>query len=112
MIIAPLQLKIKNFSFGELHMFASNNRAVPIHSDDKELFRKCGEIWNKITELTGKNNAPDFVETTLDDGDEFIKVDVQKNTTSVRDNHKNRLIIVLHSVFNDFPQTSLVQYRC
>ena len=112
MIIAPLQLKINNFSFSELHMLSSNNTAVPIYSDDKKLFRKCREIQNKITELTGINNAPDFVETTLDDRDEFIKVDVQKNTTSVRDNHKNRLINVLHSVFNDFPQTSLVQYRC
>ena len=53
---------------------------MPIHSDDKELFRKCREIWNKITELIGVNNAIDFVENTLDDGDEFIMVDVQKNT--------------------------------
>ena len=37
-----------------------------IHSDDKELFRKCREIWNKITELTGINNE-DCVETALDD---------------------------------------------
>ena len=57
------------------------------------------------------NNAPDFVETTLDDGDEFIMVYVEKNTISVRDNDKNRLVIVLHSVFNNYPQTSLVQYR-
>ena len=59
-------------------MFTSNNTAVPIHSDDKELFRKCIEIWNKITELIGINNVPDFVETTLDDVDEFIVVDVEK----------------------------------
>ena len=81
---------------------------VPIYSDDKELSRKCREIWNKITELIGMNNAPDFVETTLDDGDEFIMVYVEKNTISVRDNDKNRLVIVLHSVFNDYAQTSLV----
>ena len=84
---------------------------VPIYSDDKELSRKCRETWNKITELIGMNNAPDFVETTLDDGDEFIMVYVEKNTISVRDNDKNRLVIVLHSVFNNYPQTSLVQYR-
>ena len=30
---------------------------MPIHSDDKELFRKCREIWNKITQLIGTNNA-------------------------------------------------------
>ena len=89
-------------------MFRSNNTVVPIYSDDKELSRKCREIWNKITELIGMNNAPDFVETTLDDGDEFIMVYVEKNTISVRDNDKNRLVIVLHAVFNDYPQTSLV----
>ena len=59
-------------------MFTSNSTQVSIHSDDKELFRKCREIWNKITELIGINNAPDFVETTLDDGDEFIMKDVEK----------------------------------
>ena len=76
--IVPLQLKIKNFSFGDLHMFTNNITLVPIYSNDKELFRKCREIWNKITELIGINNAPDFVETTLDDGDEFIMKDVEK----------------------------------
>ena len=43
MIIVPLQLKIKNF-FDELHTYTNNNRVMPIHSDDKELFRECGEI--------------------------------------------------------------------
>ena len=84
---------------------------MPIHSDDEELFRKCREIWNKITDLTDINNAPDFVETTLDHGDEFIMVDVEKDTNSVRDKYRNNLVIVLHSVFNDCPQTSVVQYR-
>ena len=95
MAIVPLQLKIKNF-FGELHTYTNNNRVMPIHSDDKELFRKCREIWNKITELIGVNNAIDFVENTLDDGDEFIMVHVQKNTSSVRGNYRNKLLIVLH----------------
>ena len=45
---------------------------MPIHSDDKELFRKCREIWNKITDLIGINNPDNFVETTLGNGDEFI----------------------------------------
>ena len=93
--IVPLQLKIKNFSFGDLHMFTNNITLVPIYSNDKELFRKCREIWNKITELIGINNAPDFVETTSDDGDEFIMVDVEKNTTAVRDNHKNGLVFYI-----------------
>ena len=76
MKIVPLQLKIKNF-FSELHTFINNDRIMFIYSDDKELFRKCRKIWNKITELIGINNAQDFVETTLDDGDEFIMVDVK-----------------------------------
>ena len=62
--IVPLQLKIKNFSFGELHMFTNNITLVPIYSNDKEFFRKCREIWNKITELIGIDNPTDFVETT------------------------------------------------
>ena len=86
---------MKNF-FGELHTYTNNNRVTPIHSDDKEFFRKCREIWNKITELIGVNNAIDFVENTLDDGDEFIMVHVQKNTSSVRGNYRNKLLIVLH----------------
>ena len=77
--IVPLQLKIKNFSFGELHIFTKNITLVPIYSNDKELFRKCREIWNKITELIGINNPTYFVETTLDDDeDEFIMVEVEK----------------------------------
>ena len=78
--IVPLQLKIKNFSFGELHIFTNNITLVPIYSNDKELFRKCREIWNKITELIGINDIPDSVETTLDDDDddEFILVDYTK----------------------------------
>ena len=85
---------------------------MPIHSDDKELFRKCREIWNKINELIGINDPIDFVETNLDnDEDEFIMVDLEKDTSVVRDKYRNKLVIVLHSVFNDYPQTSLVQYR-
>ena len=115
MTIVPLQLKIKNF-FGELHTYTNNNRAMPIHSDDKELFRKCREIWNKITELIGINNPRDFVETDLDyDDDEFIMVDVHENTSFVlEDNYRyghNKVVIVLHSVINDCIKTSLVQHR-
>ena len=96
---------------GELHIFTNSNRVIPIHSDDKELFRKCREIWNKITELIGINNAIDFVEITLNDSDEFILVDVHNNTNPVRNNYRNQLVIVLDSVIYDFPQTSLVQHR-
>ena len=108
--IVPLQLKI-NIFFSELHTFINNDRIMFIYSDDKELFRKCREIWNKITELIGINNAIDFVEVTLNDSDEFILVDVHNNTNSVRNNYRNQLVIVLDSVIYDFPQTSLVQHR-
>ena len=101
----PLQLKINNFYFGELHMFTNNITVMPIHSDDKELFRKCREILNKITELIGINNSEDFVETTLDNGDEFIMLEVEKNTSTVRDKYRNDLVFVLHSVFDNYPQT-------
>ena len=110
MTIVPLKLKIRKF-FGELHTYTNNNRVMPIHSDDKELFRKCREIWNKIAELIGINNAQDFVETTLDDGDKFIMVDVHKNTRFVRGNYRNKLVIVLYSVIDDYLQESLVQHR-
>ena len=103
--IVPLQLKINNFYFGELHMFTNNITVMPIHSDDKELFRKCREILNKITELIGINNSEDFVETTLDNGDEFIMLEVEKNTSTVRDKYRNDLVFVLHSVFDNYPHT-------
>ena len=89
--IAPLQLKTKKIFFGQLHTFTNGDRVMLIHSDDKEFFRKCREIWNKITELIGINNAQDFVETTLNDGDKFLVVDVHKNTSFVRVNYRNKL---------------------
>ena len=58
-------------------MVTSNITLIPIHSNDRELFRKCREIWNKINELLGIDDPTDFVRTTLYD-DEFIMLDVQK----------------------------------
>ena len=110
MNVVPLQLKIKNF-YREILTYADNNRVMYIHNGDKELFKKCREIWNKITELIDINNAPDFVETILDDGDEFFMVDVHKNTSFIEGNYRNKLIMFLHFVFNDCLQTSLVQGR-
>ena len=110
MEIVPLQLKLKDFFWGELQTFTNYDRVIPIYSDDKKRFKKCREIQNTITKLIGRNNVSNFVETTNND-DEFIMVDVHKNTSSVRDNDSNKLIIVLHSVSNGYPQTSLVQNR-
>ena len=112
MAIAPLKLKIKNL-YNELYRFTDNNRVIFIYNDDKEFFRKCREIWNKITELIGINDPRDFVETDLDyDDDEFITADICKNTTFiVEGNYRNKLVIVLYSVFNGYLQKSLVQHK-
>ena len=86
---------------------------MSIFSDDKELFEKCREIWNRINKLIGINNAPHFVRTTLNDGDEFIMADVHENTSFVEGSPKDikELVIVLDSIIYDYPRTSLVQYR-
>ena len=112
-MIVPLQLKIKNF-YNELNTFANNNRAMFIYNDDKEFFRKCIEIWDKIIELIGINKHIYFLKA--DDDDElFIMADVHKNTSFViEDNYRyghNKVVIVLHSVINDCLKTSLVQHR-
>ena len=96
---APLQLKIKNFS-GKIEILTNDNKVMFIHSDDKELFEKCREIWYSITELIGINNAPNFVKTTSND-DEFIIADVHESTSFVEGNYENKLVLVLYSVFND-----------
>ena len=111
MMIVPLQLKINN-SYNEINTLANNNRVMFIYNDDKEFFRKCREIWNKITELIGINNTPDFVKNTIDDdANEFIMVDVHKNTSFVGGNYRNKLIIVLDSVINSYLKASLVQVK-
>ena len=83
---------------------------MSIQSDDKELFRKIREMWNKIIELIGINHAKDFVKNTIDvDADEFIMVDVHKNTSFARGNYRNDLIIiVIHSVIDYYLKTSSV----
>ena len=85
---------------------------MSIKSDDKELFRKIREIWNKIIELIGINNAKDFVKNTIDDdADDFVMVDVHKNTSFVEGNYRDKLAIVLHSVINYYLKTSLIQVK-
>ena len=84
MKVAPLKLKVKNF-FDEIKKFTNNDRVMFIYNDDKDFFYKCREIWNKITELIGINNALDFVRTNFYD-DEFIIADVHKNTSFVEGN--------------------------
>ena len=113
MMIVPLQLKINN-SYNEINTFENNNRVMLIYNDDKEFFRKCIEIWDKIIELIGINNHIYFLKA--DDDDElFIMADVHKNTSFViEDNYRyghNKVVIVLHSIINDGIKTSLVQHK-
>ena len=113
MMIVPLQLKINN-SYNEINAFKNNNKVMHIYDDDKEFFRKCIEIWDKIIELMSINNHIYFLKA--DDDDElFIMADVHKNTSFViEDNYRyghNKVVIVLHSVINDCIKTSLVQHR-
>ena len=112
-MIVPLQLKINNF-YNEINTLENDNRVIFIYIDDKEFFRRCIEIRDKIIELIGINNPIDFVE--VDDDDElFIMADVHKNTSFVfEDNYRyghNIVVIVLRSVINDCIKTSLVQHR-
>ena len=58
--VVPLQLKINNY-YCNMHKFKNNITLMSIISDDKEIFIKIREIWNKIIELIGINNAKDFV---------------------------------------------------
>ena len=73
----------------------------------KNFFKKCREIWNKITKVIGINNAKDFVENTKDDdADEFIMVDVHKKASFAESNYKEKLVIVLYSIVDSYLKTS------
>ena len=91
-------------------MFISGITIIPVHSDN-EFFRIYKEIYDKIIELMGINGPRDFVEID-DDEDEFIMLQVEKNTSAIRDKYRNDLVFVYTSVVNNFLQTSLGQYRC
>ena len=108
MKVVLLQLKINNF-YGKFHELGINTRLMSIESDDKEVFKKCREICNKITESIVINNATDFVRNKMDDDDESIMVDVSRSTFSIEGYFRGDLVIVLHSVIDDCLEISLVQ---
>ena len=105
--IAPLQLKIENYSLGELD-FNFYISVVTVEINDKELFIKCREIQDKIAELMGIHNPNDFF--VIDDYDQFIVLDIEKNTSAIRDKYRNDLVFVIAGVINNSLQASLVQY--
>ena len=77
-----------------------------IENSDGGFFRTIREMWNRITELIGINNAPDFVQNNLYD-EEYITL---KNTNFVKSNCcKDELIIVLHSAVKSNLKTSLIE---
>ena len=84
------------------------------YNDDKYFFRKCVEIWDKISELMYINNHIYFLKAD-EDNELSIMANVHKNTSFViEDNYRyghNKVVIVLHSVINDCIKTLLVQHR-
>ena len=61
---------------------------MSIYNDDKEVFRKRIEIWDKIIKLMSINNHIYFLKA--DDDDElFIMADVHENTSFIlEDNYR------------------------
>ena len=50
MMVVPLQIEIDN-SYNKINAFKKSNKVMFIYNDDKECFRKCIDIWDKIIEL-------------------------------------------------------------
>ena len=49
-MVVPLQIEINN-SYNKINAFKKSNKVMFIYNDDKECFRKCIDIWDKIIEL-------------------------------------------------------------
>ena len=84
-----MQLKIKNCNDIN-NAIKYSNTLILIKSNDRELFRKIREIWNKIIELIGINNANDYVRNT-EYGDEYITTNVHENTSFVESSYRDEL---------------------
>ena len=109
MDIVPLKLKIKIFYY-EIQDYNNGNNTIYIENSDKGFFETMREIWNKIIKLININNAPNFIENTLDDNSEYTEADVLENMRFVKRNcSKEEIIIILHSVVNNNLKRSLLQ---
>ena len=115
--IVPLQIKIENFCFSELEFFADGTAEVDIGSKDENFFIKCREIWNKIIESMDIHNPSDFADYYFDENgddaeDEFIMLNIEKNTSAIKHKNRNYLVFVFTSVIaNNSLQVSQVHYR-
>ena len=70
------------------------------------------EMWNKIIELINIDDASNFVKNTLVDNIKYIEADILKNINFIRSSClKDKIIIVLDSVFNDILIASLLEIR-
>ena len=109
MDIVPLKLKIKIFYY-EIQDYNNGDNTIYIENSDKGFFETMREIWNKIIKLININNAPNFIENTLDDNSEYTEADVLENMRFVKRNcSKEEIIIILHSVINNNLKRSLLQ---
>ena len=105
----PLKLKIKIFYY-EIQDYNNGDNTIYIENSDKGFFETMREIWNKIIKLININNAPNFIENTLDDNSEYTEADVLENMRFVKRNcSKEEIIIILHSVINNNLKRSLLQ---
>ena len=64
-------------------MLPNDITLILIHSDDKELFKKCNDekwkqIWNKNNESTGINDLANFVVANLDGRADFLVLKLEK----------------------------------
>ena len=112
MKVVLLQLKIKSINdipHDILHESEADNMLISTDCNDKKLFIKFRKIWNKILELTGINNAHDFVRNAKY-GCKYITSNVHENASFVKGNI-DELIIVLHSVVDKCLISSLVQVK-
>ena len=64
----------------------------------------------KIIKLINVDKSPDFIKTASD-GDEFIMLDVHKNTSFVEGNYISEIVVVLYSVIDNYLKTSLIQAK-
>ena len=106
----PLQLK-KKICY-EINDYNNGDNSIFIENSDRGFFQTMRKIWNQIIKSININNAPNFVQNTLDDNSEYIEANVLENTNFVKSNcYKDELMIVLQSAINNNLKASLSELR-